>query len=130
MDGHEVTPRPDPAAVAHAMLEEVSEITQTRGPRVPPDGGGGRWMHWLVPMLSALVAAAVLLGALGRAFYVTRDEYTSSETANVVAHTKMTETLDRVDRSLAAQTQVMNDVSKALQAQAVELASMRAAARR
>lgn len=111
---------PTPQPGEYEITARVAE------PRTPIPVPGGRWMAWLLPMLSALVAAGVLLGTLGRAFYVLREEYMISETANAVTHAKLTEVIAGVDRNLTAQTQAMRDMSGALQAQAVQLAAIRA----
>lgn len=124
MRDHEITPTPE--AVAHAMLEEITETHRLRKPT--PQGGSGsnpRSWHWITIFLSAVLAVGTLVGVLGRAFFVQREEYTTSETANVVAHEAIRQTLDRVDRTLNAQTQALTDMAKAVQAQAVELATLK-----
>lgn len=119
MNAKDDDPTPRPAEVAHALLDEITSQVQTRPP------SSGRALHWLLPILSALVAASALLGVLGRGFYVTREEYTASEKANAVSHTELSKTLAAVDRTLSEQTLAMKEMSKALQEQAVQLASMR-----
>ena len=127
---HDNDTTPTPEAVAHAMLEEITETHRIRQSTsmpqaTPPGGANSRSWHWVTILLSAILAVGTLVGVLGSAFFVKREEYTASETANVVSHEAIRQTLDRVDRTLAAQTQTLMDMSKALQAQAIELATMR-----
>jgi hypothetical protein len=117
---------PTPEAVAHAMLEEVTQTRRLRRPT--PLGSPGlnpRSWHWITIFLSTVLAVGTLVGVLGRAFFVQREEYTVSETANVVSHEAIRQTLDRVDRTLAAQTQALTEMAKAVQAQAVEMATIK-----
>ena len=121
---------PTPESVAHAMLEEITETHCLRGsashPLVSsPSPLNPRSWHWITILLSAILAVGTLVSVLGSAFFVKREEYTASETANVVSHEALRQTLDRVDRTLAAQTQALTEMSKAIQAQAIELASIR-----
>jgi hypothetical protein len=117
---------PTPEAVAHAMLEEVTKTHRLRRPT--PQEGSPRtrpsW-HWVTIFLTSVLAVGTLVSVLGSAFFVRREEYTSSETANVVSHEALRQTLDRVDRTLAAQTLALTKMSEALQAQAVELATIK-----
>lgn len=127
---HDNDTTPTPEAVAHAMLEEITETHRLRQSAsmpqaAPPSNLSPRNWHWVTILLSAILAVGTLASVLGSAFFVKREEYTASETANVVSHEALRQTLDRVDRALAAQTQALNEMSKAIQAQAVELASIR-----
>jgi hypothetical protein len=88
------------------------------------DAAPRRASYWLT-ILTTIVTAGALGGVLGRAFYVGRTEYTTAETINAVAHTKITETLDRVDRSMASQARTLEKMVEALHAQAVEMAALR-----
>ena len=116
---------PTPQAVAHAMLEEVTKTHRLRLP-TPRDGNATspRWA-WITVFLTAVLAVGTLVGVLGNAFYVGRTEYPASETSNSVTHEAMRQTLDRVDRTLNAQTQALTEMAKAVQAQAVELATIK-----
>jgi hypothetical protein len=121
------TPTPEAVAQAIDTLTEATGVhrfspTQTQQ---QPSGSNPRSWHWITVFLSAVLAVGTLVGVLGRAFFVQRDEYTVSETANVVSHEAMRQTLDRVDRTLIAQTQALTEMAKAVQAQAVELATIK-----
>jgi hypothetical protein len=110
------------------VIDALEEITQTHRVRRPTPAIGSlnpRTWHWITQLLSATVLVGTLVGLLGRAFFVSREEYTKSDGANAVAHESLRQTLDRVDRTLQAQTQALADMSKALQAQAVELAAIK-----
>jgi len=118
---------PEDAAVERA-IDALHEITGVHHTRKSTPGGGNpvqRSWHWITVLLTSILAVGTLVGVLGRAFFVQRDEYTKSEEANAVTHEAMRQTLDRVDRTMAAHTQIMTDMSKALQAQAVELAGIK-----
>jgi hypothetical protein len=122
MRDQETTPTPE--AVAHAMLEEITATHHSR--KLPAqNGNSSRSWHWVTVFLTAALAAGALVGALGNAFFVSRSEYTTTETANSVTHEAMRQTLDRVDRTLNAQTQALTDMTKAVQAQAIEMATIK-----
>jgi len=113
MDEREVTPRP--VEVAHAILEEINHTRSDNS----------RTLRWLAPAVSVIVGFGVLIGVLGGAFFVKREEYNASEQGNAVAHAKIGETLAHIDQALQAQTQAIGEMSRALHAQAVELATLR-----
>jgi len=75
--------------------------------------------------LAAVLTAGALMGGLGRAFFVPRDEYTTLERSNAVDHKSLQQTLDTVSRALEEQTRAINEMAKSVQAQAVELARVR-----
>lgn len=109
------------------MLEEITSTHRLRKPTPIRGSGGGspRSWSWITIFLSAVLAVGTLVGVLGNAFFVARSEYTASETTNSVTHEAMRQTLDRVDRTLNAQTQALTEMAKAVQAQAVELATIK-----
>jgi cytoskeletal protein RodZ len=114
-----------PDAVIERAIDALQEIAgMHRTHRPVPSKGSHRW-SWITILLTSVLAVGTLVGVLGRAFFVQRDEYTASENANAVGHEAVKQTLDRVDRTLNTQTQAVMKMSEAVQAQAVELAAMR-----
>jgi hypothetical protein len=111
--------------VTQELIDEVSHALEIKPPK-PRDGNGGsgvRW-HYIGAILAALLAASALVGGLGRAFYVDKDDYVNSERTNAVEHEKIGQTLVRIDQSLNAQTAAFNRLQETVQAQAVELARL------
>jgi hypothetical protein len=117
---------PTPQAVAHAVLDEITKTHRLR-PVTPPDGSDSGPRSWsrITVILTTALAVGTLVGVLGNAFFVGRTEYTVSETTNAITHEAMRQTLDRVDRTLNAQTQALTEMAKAVQAQAVEMATIK-----
>jgi len=118
------TPTPEAVAQAIDTLREVTGVH--RLPQAPQlNNASPRSWHGITIFLSAVLAVGTVVGVLGRAFYVGRDEYTASETASVVSREAIRQTLDRVDRQLVVQTLALTKLSETLQAQAVELATIK-----
>jgi uncharacterized protein HemX len=102
--------------IAHEIVEEVTKAVQnpTRA----------RW--WNMPLLAAaltsVLAAAAIVGGLGRAFFVERASYQAAEQTNALEHERMRQTLERIDRSLTNQTAILEELRRTVQAQEVDLA--------
>ena len=118
---------PSRRETAEVVAQVLDEMARTPPPlRLPPaQTPGVRWWHLITALLAAVLAAGGVVGALGRAFYVERGEYSTDQKANAVDHTSIQQTLGDVRRTLEEQTRAINDMSKAMNAQAVEMATMR-----
>lgn len=99
------------AAIAHEIVDEVSAALALPPRRERRDGRSRIWSY-VAAVLTGVLAAAAIAGGLGRAFFVDRTEYTTTNTANAVEHEGMRRTLDRVARALDEQTAAIKDLQK------------------
>lgn len=76
-------------------------------------------------VLGVLVSFGAVVGVLGRAFYVTRGEFSEKVLSDTKQTTRMGETLDRLDRFMAKQEASLEKLSDAVQNIKVEIASKR-----
>lgn len=66
-------------------------------------------------LLGILVAAGSIIGGLGRAFYVSRDEYTSQTLQYTQDKTVIQQTLERVDKTLTRQEGAVQRIFESVQ---------------
>ena len=90
----------------------------------PPQSSGEKLWRWALLVVSTLVAAMVLVGGLGRAFYVTRAEYASDARTELVARENMRGTLERLDRTLTEQVTALHELANEVQAIKLDLAKL------
>jgi hypothetical protein len=81
-----------------------------------------RAWKWVALVLTTLLAAAGLFGGLGRAFYVTRTEYTEE----AIAREGMRSTLERLDKTLNAQAAAFHQLTGEVQGVKIDLAVLAA----
>jgi hypothetical protein len=91
-------------------------------PKLPEQAPGERMWKWVALVLSTLLAAAGLFGGLGRAFYVTRAEYTDRVQEEAVAREGMRSTLERLDKTLHAQASAFHTLAGEVQGVKIDLA--------
>jgi hypothetical protein len=95
-------------------------------PKQPEQAPGERMWKWVALVLSTLLAAAGLFGGLGRAFYVTRAEYTDRVQEEAVAREGMRSTLERLDKTLNAQAAAFHQLTGEVQGVKVDMAVLTA----
>lgn len=124
--------RPPSEEQLERVIDALEEITQKNArlpsphlERLPVGSFNPKSWSWFTVLLTIVLGVGALIGGLGRAFFVQREEYEAAERKNAVEHENMRQTLTRVNETLQAQTQVLNEMAKALQAQAVELAMLK-----
>ena len=80
---------------------------------------------YLVPIsvgLGVLIAAATIVSGLGKAFYVSRDEYTTQTLQYTQDKTVIQQTLERVDKTLTRQEGAVQKVFEIVQDLKLDLA--------
>ena len=111
------------SAIAREIIDEVSEaMTLPTKKSKNGNGTGPRWLHYIGALLAGIVTAGILAGALGRAFFTDKTEYTIMKESNAVEHESLRQTLGRIDRTLSEQTTAFRELQKTVQEQAVDLA--------
>jgi uncharacterized protein HemX len=73
-----------------------------------------------------IIASGTILGVVGKAFYVSREEYTAQSLNNAESKTSMKQTLERIDRTLTRQEASFEKLSEAVQGIKVEMAGKKA----
>jgi len=73
-------------------------------------------------ILGVIIAAGTILGVVGRAFYVSREEYTEKTLKDAEEKTVMRQTMDRVDRTLTRQEAAFERLSDTVQTIKVDMA--------
>ena len=76
----------------------------------------------LSAILGVIIAAGTILGVVGRAFYVSREEYTEKTLKDAEEKTIMRQTMDRVDRTLSRQEAAFERLSDSVQTIKVDMA--------
>ena len=79
-----------------------------------PQNGDRAWKRALV-IVSVALGMVALMGGLARAFYVTRTEYTTDRITQAVVRENTRLTLERLDRTLTAQTAAFEKLSDQVQ---------------
>ena len=73
-------------------------------------------------LLGVLLAAGSIIGVLGKAFYVARDEYTTQALQYTQDKTVIEQTLGRVDKALARQEGALQRVFESVQELKIDIA--------
>lgn len=107
-----------PSPVADESVREPSQVVVLPS----SNNGQGGWWKWLSLVLGVLLTGGVLVGSLGRAFYVTRTEYTEQSQKDAVGQEATRQTLERLDRTLQIQASAFQALSSSVQAMQVDLA--------
>ena len=76
----------------------------------------------LSAILGVIIAAGTILGVVGRAFYVSREEYTEKTLKDAEEKTIMRQTMDRVDRTLTRQEAAFERLAETVQGIKVDMA--------
>lgn len=117
--------------VPDEVVEERSGVRFVPVSRSGVGGGGGnprggeRFWKWAALVLSTLLTAGALAGGFGRAFFVTRSEYTERAQNDAVARENMRGTLERLDKTLAAQASAFNAMAAEVQGMKINLAVLK-----
>jgi len=114
---HEMTP-------ALGTPLEMAEVESER--HLP--GGKGSMKFWKAAgvVLAVLIGAGTVAAVFGKAFYVTRDEYTAKATADAVTNTGVTEALKRLESTLTTQQAAFERLSSQVIEVKTDIAVMRA----
>lgn len=110
--------------VLEVVTDEPSRVHKIKIP-VPRSQGGDLW-RWAALVLSVVGAAVALAGGLGRLLYVTRAEYADEVKSEAVTRENMRGTLERLDRTLAAQAAAFDRMSGEVQTIKVDMATVHA----
>ena len=95
---------------------------------IPPEKSRGHKTAWsyLGIVLAAVVAAGTVASVLGRAFYVSREEYTESEKRNITRDNA----IERLNTTINQQRQSFDRMTDEFQAMKMDLALIKAKTRR
>ena len=88
--------------------------------------GSGSFFAMIGSILGVVIAVGVIVGAVGKAFYVTRDEYNQQVVKTSEAKVLVDETLKRIDQSLTRQEAALGKLADSIE----ELKQAMAARRR
>lgn len=64
-------------------------------------------------IVAALIGAGTVAGSIGRAFYVTRDEYTEASRRDAVEKANIGKTLESLNQTMSQQRAALDDLSEA-----------------
>lgn len=88
----------------------------------PPPGVGEHLWKWALLAVTTITAAVVLADGLGRLRYVTRSEYAEDAKVEAVTRENMRGTLERLDKTIAAQAAAFERLTGEMQTVKVDLA--------
>lgn len=102
------------------MIREFTPIESMlpmASPTTPPERkiGSTGFIAALSAILGILIAVAVLVGGLGRAFFVTRDEFTKQEAAHTDEKSELQRTLTKLESSVSVQSVTLEKQEQTLQ---------------
>ena len=117
--GHRVT-RPEMIPIPEAEPAAAQKQDLSSGTRRRPSSIS--FVIALSTILGIVIAAGVILGVVGNAFYVSRDEYTREELKNAAESSSIKATLDRIERSIFRQESAFDKLSDAVQNIKVDMA--------
>lgn len=118
--GHRTVTRPEgyPQETAESSLIQKQDLSS--GTRRRPSSIS--FVIALSTILGIVIAAGVILGVVGNAFYVSRDEYTRDALKNTAESTSIKAMLDRIERALSRQENSFEKLSDAVQTIKVDMA--------
>jgi hypothetical protein len=73
-------------------------------------------------VLAIAIATGAVISGLGRAFFVTKDEYTTYTLKDVKEKTELSSALDRIGQALSRQEAAFNKMSDSVQTIQIEMA--------
>ena len=76
--------------------------------------------------LGVLVGAGTVAGAIGRAFYVTRDEYTENLRKDAIDKTSISKTLENLNHTMSDQKSAFHELSQAANQIQIDIAAIQA----
>jgi hypothetical protein len=91
---------------------------------VPEASGTEKYWKWAALVLSVVLSAGAITSVFGKAFYVTRDEYTTRASADAVASENMRGTLERLDKTLNTQAAAFSGLASEVQGLKIGFAVM------
>jgi uncharacterized protein HemX len=108
-------------ATGSFMIREYTPIEPmpTQPPSPPPPAekkfGSTGFIAALSVILGIILTSAVLIGGLGKAFFVTRDEYTKQETANSNQNSDLQRSLAKLEGAVSVQSTTLEKQDGTLQ---------------
>ena len=118
--GHRTATRPEGYPQETAESSPVQKQDLSSGTRRRPSSIS--FVIALSTILGIVIAAGVILGVVGNAFYVSRDEYTRDALKNTAESTSIKAMLDRIERALSRQENSFEKLSDAVQTIKVDMA--------
>jgi hypothetical protein len=104
--------------------EHSSSCDTTCRYAAPVPAGTERYWKWAALVLSVVLSAGALASGFGRAFYVTRTEYTARTQDEAVAREGMRGTLERLDKTLILQADAFKSLTGEVQGLKIATAVM------
>jgi predicted RNase H-like nuclease (RuvC/YqgF family) len=107
----------DPAAVTEMIDPELTLVR-----RVPQSE---RIWRTMALIFGLIIAGGTILWTMGKAFYVTRDEYTMSTQRHAIESTELTLTLNMVKSTMSEQTIQLKELASTIASMKQEIAKKR-----
>lgn len=106
------------------MPEEISQVTapDTRA-MSRQTATSTSFLVALSVILGVLISAGVVIGVLGKAFYVQRDEFTVKSLKDAEENTATQQTLTRLENTLERQAASFDRLSETVQAMKIDMAA-------
>jgi hypothetical protein len=104
-------------------VEAIPELSQPTFIQVkPPSVPSKAFIAAIAAILGVILSAGTLIGILGKAFYVQRDEYTQKNLRDSETTTIMQQTLTRLGNTLDRQAAAFDRMSDTVQTIKVDMA--------
>jgi hypothetical protein len=110
--------------------ESVSEVVDEKSgvhyivPQRKMSNGERSW-KWVALVLTTLLAGGGILGVFGRAFYVSRSEYTTQAQSDAVSREGMRGTLERLDKTMISQAEAFRALTSEVSGVKLDLAVLK-----
>lgn len=102
---------------------DVSRPILVDPPREPPREAGSKLLTLVSIVLGVAISTGTVVGVLGKAFFVDRDEYNKMILRDAEDRVSFNEALKRVDSALARQEEALNKLSAAVESLKASMAS-------
>jgi hypothetical protein len=104
-------------------VEPMQEITQTSYQTKPPTTTPSKtFIAAIAAILGVLISSGTIIGVLGKAFYVQRDEYTQKTLRDAEAVTVIQQTLARMENAIGRQGASVDKLADAIQTIKLDMA--------
>jgi uncharacterized protein HemX len=109
---------PTPVEAMPELSQSVFQVKQTAAP-------SKTFIAAVAAILGVLISAGIIIGVLGKAFYVQRDEYTLKNLRDVETVTNMQQSLTRMENTLVRQEAAFDRLADTVQTIKVDMAGLR-----
>ena len=99
----------------YTPIEPIPNQPPSSSPPAEKKFGSTGFIAALSVILGIIISAAVIIGGLGRAFFVTRDEYTKQETVYTAEKSDLQRSLTRLEGAVAVQCGTLEKQDATLQ---------------